>query len=121
MYRQMLNAKIHCARVTQAELEYEGSLTIDQDLMDRVKIVPFEKILVANLKNGRRFETYAIPGQRRSGTICLNGATAHHGKIGDRITIFTFSMVPEAKVRAHKPLIIRLDKHNRPIGSFQKS
>ena len=121
MYRQMLNSKIHCARVTQAELEYEGSLTIDQNLMDKVKIVPFEKILVANLENGHRFETYAIPGTRKSGTICLNGATAHHGKIGDRVTIFTFATVPEARVRTHKPLIVRLDKHNRPVGSFRKS
>ncbi len=110
----LLKAKIHHARVTQAELDYDGSLTIDTDLMDLVRIVPFEKVLVANLENGNRFETYAIAGERGSGTICLNGATARLGKVGDRIIIFTFAQLSDEEIAGHKPRIVRLDAHNRP-------
>jgi aspartate 1-decarboxylase len=110
----MLKAKIHHARVTQAELDYDGSLTIDSRIMDLVKIVPFEKVLVANLENGNRFETYAISGEPGSGTICLNGATARLGKVGDRIIIFTFALMSTDEAANHKPLIVRLDAKNRP-------
>jgi len=110
----LLKAKIHHARVTQAELDYDGSLTIDTDLMDLVRIVPFEKVLVTNLENGNRFETYAIAGERGSGTICLNGATARLGKVGDRIIIFTFAQLSDEEIAGHKPRIVRLDAHNRP-------
>jgi aspartate 1-decarboxylase len=119
MFSTLLKAKLHSAHVTDANVDYEGSLTIDRDLMDAVKILPFEKILVANVENGSRFETYAIPGERGKGTICLNGATAHCGKVGDRVTIFTFCMLPTAEAAAHRPLIIRLDESNRPIGGLR--
>jgi aspartate 1-decarboxylase len=111
----MLKSKLHHARVTQAELEYNGSLTIDRDLMDSVRLRPFEKILIANMANGERFETYAIPGPRGSGTICLNGATAHKGAVGDRLIIFSFAQMTEEEVASHKPLITVLDSNNRPI------
>ena len=120
MYSFLLKAKIHQARVTASKLEYEGSLTIDVGLMDAVKIVPYEKILVANIDNGNRFETYAIAGQRGSGTICLNGATARLGSAGDRITIFTFCLVPTAECAGHRPLIIRLDENNRQAGGLME-
>lgn len=120
MYSFLLKAKIHHARVTQAELDYDGSLTIDADLMDQVKILPFEKVLVANLENGNRFETYAIQGERGSGTICLNGATARLGKVGDRIIIFTFTQVLTAEAANHKPLIVRLNAQNQPAEMIDR-
>jgi aspartate 1-decarboxylase len=121
MYSSILKAKIHHARVTAAELDYDGSLTIDEDLMDCVKILPFERVLVADLENGNRFETYAIPGPRGSGMICLNGATARLGKVGDRVIIFTFHMVPTKQAKKCRPLIVRLDEKNRPVGDRLKS
>lgn len=116
MFLNVLKSKIHHARVTQAELEYDGSLTIDTELMDLVQISPYERVLVANLENGNRFETYAIPGERHSGVICLNGATAHLGKVGDRIIIFTFALMTSDQAKGHKPLIVRLDNNNRPAA-----
>ena len=119
MFSALLKAKLHGARVTQTELDYEGSLTIDRDLMDYVKILPYEKVLVANMENGNRFETYAIAGPRGSGAICLNGATAHLGKIGDRLTVFTFGLVSTEEAPQHRPLVIRLDAQNRPVGGLR--
>jgi aspartate 1-decarboxylase len=118
MFSFLLKSKIHLAKVTDANLEYEGSLTIDLDLMDIVKMLPYEKILVANVENGERFETYAIPGERGSGVVCLNGATAHKGKAGDRVIIFAFCMVPTEKAHGHHPLIVRVGEKNRPLSGF---
>jgi len=118
MYSIMLKSKLHGARVTGADLDYEGSLTIDRDLMDRVGILPYEKILVANLENGNRFETYAIEGERGSGAICLNGATAHLGKIGDRLTIFTFGLVPTEEAGRQRPRVVRVGPLNKPEGGL---
>ena len=114
MLLTLLKAKLHGATVTEAQLDYEGSLTIDRTLMDLVGILPWEKILVANMQNGSRFETYAIPGTAGAGTVCLNGATAHLGKKGDRVIIFTFCQLPAAEAHKHHPLIVRLDQQNRP-------
>ena len=119
MFSTMLKSKLHNATVTGSELEYEGSLAIDTDLMQRVKILPFEKIMVANLKNGERFETYAIPAPAGSGTICLNGATAHLGAVGDRIIIFTFAQVADDQLAAHRPLIQVLGPDNKPVGGLK--
>jgi len=118
-YSSMLKAKLHGARVTDAQLDYEGSLTIDRDLMDYVKILPYERILVANLENGNRFETYAIEGERGAGAICLNGATAHLGKKGDRLTIFTFGLVPTAEAAQHRPRVLRVNAQNKPEGGLR--
>jgi len=112
----MLKSKLHHARVTESELEYNGSLTIDRDLMDGVRLRPYEKILVANMANGERFETYAIPAPRGSRTICLNGATAHKGAVGDRLIIFAFAQLSEDEVASHKPRVTILDAENRPIA-----
>ncbi len=111
----MLKSKLHHARVTESELEYQGSLTIDRQLMDDVRLHPYEKILVANMANGQRFETYAIPAERGSKVICLNGATAHLGGVGDRLIIFAFGQIEEADVAAHKPLVLVLDENNDVI------
>ena len=92
----LLRAKLHRIRVTEANLDYEGSLTVDADFMDAVGMLPYEKILVADVENGNRFETYLIPGSRGSRICCLNGAAAHMGKIGDRLIVMAFAqMTPE--------------------------
>jgi aspartate 1-decarboxylase len=116
----MLKSKLHRATVTGAERDYEGSLTIDRALMDSVAMRPYEKILVANIENGERFETYAIEAESCSGTICLNGATAHKGKVGDRLIIFSFALVSEEELRLHRPLILVLDEHNKPVGGVRE-
>ena len=116
----MLKSKLHNATVTGAEPEYEGSLKIDSNLMDAVKLRPYEKILVANLANGNRFETYAIPGEPGSGTICLNGATCFLGAAGDRIIIFSFCVLTEEEASYHRPLILVLDKDNKPKGPLKQ-
>ena len=121
MYSTMLKSKLHRAKVTQAELNYEGSLTIDRDLMDAVHLLPYEKVLVSNLANGQRFETYAIPGQAGSGIICLNGPTAHLGAVGDLLVILAFAQVPTNEACRQRPLILVLDKHNKPTGPLKET
>ena len=113
----MLKAKLHMARVTQADLDYEGSLAIDSDLLDDVGILPYEKILVANVENGERLETYAISAERGSRTICLNGAAAHKGKCGDRIIIFAFGCMSQEEAQSHQPRVLVLDDGNNVIRS----
>ena len=120
MLSSMLKSKLHNATVTGAELEYEGSMAIDSSLLEAVKILPFERIMVANLKNGERFETYAIPAPAGSGTICLNGATAHLGKAGDRVIIFTFCQVTDDELPGHRPLILVLGPNNKPVGGLKE-
>jgi len=109
----LLKSKIHRATVTGASIDYEGSLTIAADLAERVGLRPYERILVGNLANGERFETYVIYGKAGSGAIELNGATAHLGKPGDRLTIMSFSWVDAAAAATHAPAIIVLGEHNR--------
>ena len=121
MYSVMLKAKLHNARVTDSDQNYEGSLMIDQDLMDAVRIAPYEKILVADVENGNRFETYAIPAPRGSGAIGLNGATTHLGSIGDRLIVFTFCQVPTEDIPRHRPLILVLDGKNRPVSGLKET
>lgn len=112
MQLHLLKAKIHRAEVTGASLDYEGSLTIAMDLMEKVGLLPFERILCSNLTNGNRFETYAIPGERGSRSILLNGATAHLGKAGDRLTIMSFAMISEAEAQAWQPRVIVMGPNN---------
>lgn len=109
----LLKSKIHRAAVTGASVEYEGSLTIAADLAERVGLRPYERILVGNLANGERFETYVIYGQPGSGVIELNGATAHLGQPGDRLTIMSFTWLDEAEAARHTPAVIVLDENNR--------
>jgi aspartate 1-decarboxylase len=109
----LLRAKLHRIRVTEACRDYVGSLTLDEDLMDAVGIFNYERILVANVENGERFETYAIKGPRGSGVCCLNGAAAHKGKIGDLLIVMAWAQVPEEEAAAFQPKIGVLDKNNR--------
>jgi len=110
----MLKSKLHMARVTHVMPEYEGSLTIDRDLMDEAKILPYEKVLVSNMSNANRFETYAIPGKAGEGFICLNGPASRMGAVNDRLVIMTFSLLPTEDARRHRPIIIALNIRNRP-------
>ena len=110
----MLKAKIHHARVTHSNKEYEGSLLIDSDLMEKVRIVPYERILVANVENGKRGETYAIPGERGSRVIGVQGAMAHLADVGDRLIVFTFAQIAEEDMASHTPLILLVDEQNNP-------
>ena len=112
MQIHLLRSKIHRALVTDANVNYEGSLTIDPDLMNKVNLFPFERVVCGNLNNGNRFETYAIPGNRGSGNVILNGATAHLGKSGDRLTIMTFCLLDEEFEKSHKPRVIVLGEGN---------
>jgi len=115
MYRIMLRSKIHRATVTEADLEYEGSLTLDEDLMDAAGMVAYEQVKLSNLNNGERFETYVIPGERGSGVVCLNGPTARKGAVGDRVIIFCYSYMTEDEVSGHSPVIVKVDAKNRII------
>jgi aspartate 1-decarboxylase len=113
MQRTLCKSKIHRAVVTQAELYYEGSLTIDIDLMRQADILPYEKVQVVNINNGNRFETYAICGDPGSGTICLNGAAARLGHVGDEIIIITYAEYDEPEAKCHRPTVVLVDKDNR--------
>jgi aspartate 1-decarboxylase len=112
MQIHLLKSKIHRARVTAASLDYEGSLTVALDLMEKVRLAPYERVLCSNLANGERFETYAIPGRRGSGEIVLNGATAHLGKVGDRLTIMSYACLDEALAKKWEPRVIVLGEQN---------
>jgi aspartate 1-decarboxylase len=112
MLIHLLKSKIHRAQVTGANVEYEGSLTIDRDLMDKVGLLPYERILCSNTANAARFETYAIPGDRASHAIILNGAAALLGKPGDRLTIMSFTEVEVDQAKFWKPHVIVLGEGN---------
>ena len=116
MQIHILKSKIHRASVTAANVDYEGSLTIDVELMQKVGFYPYEKVLCGNLANGQRFETYAIPGDRGSGAIVLNGATAHLGKLGDRLTIMSYTWIEEAEAKTWEPRVLVLGKKNQVIN-----
>ena len=115
MQRILMKSKIHRARVTEANLYYEGSFTIDEDIMDKADIIPYEKISVVNVNNGERFETYAIPGKRASKTFCLNGAAARKGSVGDEVIIITYIHLEPEELLDYKPLIIMVDKNNNIV------
>ena len=115
MFRQMLRAKIHRATVTEACLEYEGSLTVDEDLLEAAGILPYEAIVISNLNNGERFMTYAMAGKRGSGEVVLNGPTARKGAVGDQVIIFCYEYYAEEEIKRHVPRIIRVDQKNRLV------
>ena len=116
MLVHVLKSKIHRAQVTAGNVNYEGSLGIARDLMDKVGLLPYERILCGNMANGERFETYAIPAEPGSGQIILNGATARLGKPGDRLTIMSFTEVEAAKAKSWQPQVIVLGEKNRVVS-----
>ena len=110
----LLRAKLHRIRVTQACLDYVGSLTVDRDFMDAAGLYPNEKILCANVENGERFETYVIPGPRGSRVCCLNGAAAHKGKVGDRLIVMAFGQFTPEEAAFHQPRVVFFGDGNLP-------
>ena len=111
----LLKAKIHRAVVTQADLDYVGSITIDADLLDESGIMEYEKVEIADIDNGNRFETYTIAGEAGSGVICLNGAAAHLVNIGDKIIIMAYAQLTPDEARDHKPTVLFVDEDNRIV------
>jgi aspartate 1-decarboxylase len=114
MVRTMLKSKIHRATITEANLTYEGSLTIDGLLMEMANILPYEMVYVYNINNGERFETYAIEGEAGSGVFCLNGAAARKGMPGDLIIVTTFAGLAAVELENHQPQVVYVDSKNRP-------
>jgi aspartate 1-decarboxylase len=117
MQRHMLNAKLHRARVTDCHLDYEGSLTVDLDLIERAGMLVHEKVQVVNINNGARFETYLIPGERGRGDIVVNGAAARLAQPGDRIIVITYAVFDESELASHRPRVLRLNEHNQVIDA----
>ena len=115
MHLTLLKSKLHKATVTGASVNYEGSLTISSDLAERVGMMPYERILVSNMANGARFETYVIFGPRGTGVIELNGATAHLGAPGDRLTIMSFGEFTPEEAVDHRPRVALLDERNQVV------
>ncbi len=109
----MFRSKIHKATVTMAELYYEGSITVDKDLLAAADILPYEKVQVVNLNTGSRLETYTLEGPAGSGMICLNGPAARLGTVGDEVIIITYTTMTDADAKKHKPKIILVDKNNK--------
>ncbi len=121
MFRTMLGGKIHRATVTEADLNYVGSITIDQDLLDAAGILVNEKVAIVNNNNGERFETYTIPGKRGSGVVCLNGAAARLVQKGDIVIIMSYVMLSEPEIATHESKVVLVDEHNkiRDILSYE--
>ncbi|HCM42796.1 MAG TPA: aspartate 1-decarboxylase [Candidatus Omnitrophota bacterium] len=121
MQRQILGGKIQRVTVTEAKVDYEGSVTIDETLMKAAGFVSFEKVTIANLTNGARMETYAIPGPAGSGKICLNGGCAKHGKPGDMLIVMTFVVLDEKELTSHHPLVVSVDAQNKLVKTDKAS
>lgn len=117
MYRQLLKSKIHRAIVTEADLNYVGSITIDEELMEKADIADNEKVAIFNINNGERFETYAVRGKQGQRQICLNGAAARLVQVGDKIIIVTYCSCNEEEIKNHTPVILQIDENNHVISS----
>jgi len=117
MLRCVLRSKIHMATVTDSNLSYEGSITIDEEILKKAGILLYEQVMVSNLNNGERFETYVIAGKRGSGEICLNGPSARKGVVGDKIIIFCYGYVDDKEFKRFNPRIVILDSDNKIIKS----
>lgn len=113
MYITMLKSKIHRATVTQSELNYVGSITIDQSLMDAAGLIEYEKVQVVDIDNGARFETYVIAGEKGNGCVCLNGAAARCVHVGDKVIIMSYSQLTSDEAKAHRPNVVFVDANNK--------
>ena len=121
MFRMMMNSKLHRATVTEANLNYVGSITIDVDLLDAAGMYPNEKVHVVNNNNGARFETYIIAGERGSGVICVNGAAARRFQKGDVVIILSYVYVTDEEARAHEPIVLIMDENNKVQQIIQEA
>ena len=120
MIYTMMHGKIHRATVTEANLKYVGSITIDEDLLDAAGILPGEKVQIVNNNNGARLETYTIPGKRGSGVICLNGAAARCALEGDIVIIIAYAQMDEKEAKALEPKVVLVDKRNHIVKNFEE-
>ena len=116
--REMFKSKIHRATITESDLNYEGSLTVDPLLLKEADMLPYERVYVYNIDNGNRFETYIIPGQEGSGTIGLNGAAARLGHVGDKVILVTYIHLKDEEAREHKPIVVLVDDENKIQKKF---
>ncbi len=112
MFVTMMKSKIHRATVTDANLNYVGSITIDEDLMDKSNLLVNEKVQVVNINNGERIETYVIPGERGSGVVCLNGAAARRAQPGDLVIIIAYGMMDELEAKSFEPVVVHVNEKN---------
>lgn len=113
MMLTMLKGKIHRATVVQAELDYVGSITVDEDLLDAAGILEYEMVCIVDINNGNRFETYTIAGKRGSGLICLNGAAARCVQVGDKIIIMSYAQMTQEEAKEHRPSVVFVDENNK--------
>ena len=113
MFRTFLKSKLNRVTITQAELHYHGSITIDRELMDAADLLVYEKVQIVNVNNGERLETYVIEGERGSGVVCLNGPAARRGQAGDIITIMSYAVLSESELEEHEPRTVFVDKNNK--------
>ena len=113
MLRVLMKSKIHGATVTEANLRYTGSITIDKQLLKMSDICPFERVQIVNLNNGSRVETYVLEGEAGSGTICMNGAAARWAEVGDKVIIISYSLLNEKELKKHRPNVVFVDDRNR--------
>lgn len=120
MFRTLMKSKIHRATVTEANLNYVGSITIDEDLMETSDLMENEKVQIVNNNNGARLETYVIPGPRGSGVICLNGAAARLVQPGDTVIIISYATMSQEEANVHQPTVVFVDEHNRPVQTSKK-
>ena len=118
MLYTMFHGKIHRAVVTQARLDYMGSITIDEDLLDAAGILPGEKVQIVNNNNGERLETYTIAGERGSGVICLNGAAARKAQVGDVVIIIAYGLMDAKEAKENEPKVVMVDEHNRIVADI---
>jgi len=116
MKLSIFKSKIHRATVTHADLDYEGSVTIDSNLLDAAGILPYEEVHIWNVTRGSRLSTYALEGPRGSGAICVNGAAAHLNEPGDLVILATFAEMSAEEARGYEPVVVRVDESNRPTG-----
>lgn len=115
MLISVLKSKIHRARVTQAELHYVGSITLDENLMEAADLIENEQVQVLNINNGERFTTYVIKGERNSGVVCLNGPAARRVQLGDIVIVVSYAMIDKEEARTHKPVLVYPDDNNQPV------
>lgn len=121
MQRTLMKSKIHRATVTDANLEYEGSITIDRQLMDDADLLPFEKVHVLDIDNGERFETYVIEGRPGLGEMTVNGAAARLVQVGDKIIVISYATYDEAELADHEPVVVKVDSSNRRLAALKEA
>lgn len=121
MMLTMFKSKLHHLNVTEADLYYEGSITIDTELLELAGLLPYEKVQVVNVNNGNRLETYTIPGPKGSRIVCMNGPAARLTSVGDRIIVISYAQMSPEEARDHKPKIVVVDKNNDPVQILEES